>query len=276
MSQIRSTPEIYFHVGLGKVASTYLQYRFFPKLQGIYYIQRTRYRNYRRIIDNTAHAKYLVSREFDQQLPAEVESFAQHYPDARIIILLRRHDSWIASQYRRFAKNGIHQRFEEFFDIDNDEGLWKQQDLYYMPKLRIIEQYFRHKPLVLFHDELKQDPFALMDRMADFMGVSYDHQQISLKPVHRSYSEKQLKLVRRLSRYVFKPEPVTASSHFLRQLQKRKQLLTSYAIMAAAPLVPTTWLGEQSLIPGEKLAKIREAYMDDWRQCQRYAAGELA
>ena len=46
-------PEIYFHVGLGKVASTYLQHRFFPKLKGIHYIKSTRYRRSLQIIKDT-------------------------------------------------------------------------------------------------------------------------------------------------------------------------------------------------------------------------------
>ncbi len=37
--------QIYYHVGLGKAASTYLQNRVFPVLEGIRYVHRDRYRH---------------------------------------------------------------------------------------------------------------------------------------------------------------------------------------------------------------------------------------
>lgn len=51
--------------------SYYLQYAFFPKLQGIHYIQRTRYRKSPQIIEQKNHERYLIPREFDQQLEDE-------------------------------------------------------------------------------------------------------------------------------------------------------------------------------------------------------------
>ncbi len=97
-------PEIIFHVGLGKTGSSYLQQHFFPKLKGIHYIPTSRYRFSPKIITKRHHQKYLVSREFDRQFDREVEWFSAMYPDARPVMVLRRHDSWIASQYRRQVK----------------------------------------------------------------------------------------------------------------------------------------------------------------------------
>ena len=96
MDSNKANPEIYFHLGLGKVASTYLQYAFFPKLEGIHYIQRTRYRFTPGIVASQPGNRFFVSREMDQQLEAEVIKFARHFPQTKAILLLRRHDSWIA------------------------------------------------------------------------------------------------------------------------------------------------------------------------------------
>jgi hypothetical protein len=35
--------EIYFHVGLGKTGTKFLQHEFFPKITGIYYIKPQKY-----------------------------------------------------------------------------------------------------------------------------------------------------------------------------------------------------------------------------------------
>ena len=148
---VKKQPEIYFHVGLGKTASTYLQYAFFPKLEGIHYVQRTQYRFYHSILSKNEYEKYFFSREIDQQLEAEVSQFAQHYPDTKPIIIFRRHDGWIASQYRRYIKNGSSRSFKDFLDLENDMGIWHKRDVTFRPMLDILEKYFSEKPLVLFH-----------------------------------------------------------------------------------------------------------------------------
>jgi hypothetical protein len=143
--------QILFHVGLAKTASTWLQQKVFPKFHGIYYVKNTSYHRYASIINQSRHPKYLVSREFDRQLEREVSRFAALYPEAHPFIVLRRHDSWIASQYRRRMKNGFGLPFEDFIDLDRDQGCWKQSDLYLLPKLHILERYFSQKPLDLFY-----------------------------------------------------------------------------------------------------------------------------
>ncbi len=266
-----TTKQVYFHVGLGKTGTTYIQYELFPKLKGIYYIQRTRYQNALKIISSTSYPKYLVSREFDQQLPDEVAKFSKHYPDAHVIIVFRRHDSWIASQYRRFAKNGIHIDFNSYFDIDNNQGLWKYDDLNYMAKLKIIEDHFSQKPLVLFQEELKTDPYGFFDKIATYTGTTYNKEDISLDKVHASYEEKQLKAVRKLSKYLFPTEEKYSRKTLRGWLQWRRIQLTSYAIMYSALLLPDAWFSDVELTPKEQLDKISEHYADDWEQVQAYA-----
>ncbi|MEQ9306731.1 MAG: hypothetical protein RJQ14_22645, partial [Marinoscillum sp.] len=90
--------QVYFHVGLGKVASTFLQQRVFPALGGIHYIPTRKYRKAKHIIGTVSAEKVLVSREFDRQLEQEDEWYTKDFPQAKIIILLRRHDEWAASQ----------------------------------------------------------------------------------------------------------------------------------------------------------------------------------
>ena len=273
MTADSASKQVYFHVGLGKTGTTYLQYELFPKLQGIYYIQRTRYQNAIDIIAKTSYPSYLVSREFDQQLPDEVARFSKHYPDAKVIIVFRRHDSWIASQYRRFAKNGIHVDFNTFFDIDNDKGQWKQADLNYMAKLKIIEAHFTQRPLVLFQEDLKVDPYGFFDKIAAYTGTTYDKSAISIDAVHTSYSDKQLQAVRKLSKYLF-PAAETHSRKTLRGwLRWRRIQLTSYMIMGVAYFLPDSWFSDVELIPQEQLEKIRRHYTDDWEQCRAYAKG---
>ena len=142
-------PDIYIHVGLGRAGSTFLQYRVFPRMKGLYYIQRTRFRKARKIIGRGEHAKYLVSGELDPRIMENyLKDFSNPLSYARPIMVVRRHDEWIASQYRRYLKNSNHWTFKEFFDLDEDQGYWKKYQLYYYPLIELLEKYFEHKPLM--------------------------------------------------------------------------------------------------------------------------------
>jgi hypothetical protein len=263
--------QIFFHVGLAKTASTWLQRKVFPKFSGIYYVRNTRYHRYASIINQSQHPKYLVSREFDRQLEREVSRFAAVYPHAHPIIVLRRHDTWIASQYRRRVKNGFGLPFEAFFDLDRDQGYWKQSDLYFFPKLNILEKHFHQKPLVLFYEELMADPMGFVDRMARYFGAEYDRNQISLDAFHASYADKQLKVLKSVSRHLFSPVQGFSGPRAWRSVQKRSRMLVCYSILYPSLLLPEAWLPKEELISEERLEKIRKQYAEDWQQCHEYS-----
>ncbi|MCF8303610.1 MAG: hypothetical protein K9I94_10085 [Bacteroidales bacterium] len=262
---------IFFHVGLGKTGSTYLQYRFFPFLKGIKYIQRTQYRKYQQIIARSEADKVLVSNEFDRQLERELKKMHEFDPTARIIIILRRHDSWMASQYRRQVKNGRALDFDRFLDFENDSGFWKIDEVYFYPKLQAIEKYFYHKPLVLIHDDLKKDPFAFFDRISKYLGVTYNKEDIELNPKHKSYSEKQLKIIRKFGKKYFRQQVKPSEKFYIRQLQRYYKMLFRYLVLYTAALMPKSWAGEDPLIPEEQLERVRKFYEKDWEQCLEYA-----
>ncbi|MBN4061727.1 hypothetical protein JYU20_00835 [Bacteroidales bacterium AH-315-I05] len=269
--QDNGPPQVYFHVGLGKAASTYLQYKVFPKLKGIHYIQRTSYKKSKKIIARANSDKYLVSREFDRQLEDEVRWFSSFCPEARVIIIFRRHDSWIASQYRRHVKNGNSYSFSEFIDIENDNGFWKKKELCFFEKIKTIEQYFQHKPLVLFHDELKKDPYKFINKIADFTCSTYKQEAISLSPKHRSYNEKQLKIMRKVSRYVYIPGQNEQGNKLQRRLQLYSKRLACYVVLYAALFVPKKFVSKEKLISQAELDKIRKYFEEDWQRCLNYA-----
>lgn len=266
------SPEIYFHVGLGKVASTYLQYNVFPKLKGIHYIQRTKYKKSIEIIKRGAFDKYLVSREFDRQFEEEVKWFSSHFPDTHVIICFRQNDGWIASQYRRAVKNGFHWDFEKFFDLDHPEkSHWEHEQVLFYPKLQQIEKYFTQKPLCLFHEELKMDPWIFFDKISAFTGTSYDKDEVSLKVKHSSYSEKQLKVLRNFCRKYKKTPPAMPANKVLHWLTYRPWWLFFHLVMYAAAYFPKSWVPKEPLESEGYKKRIRDAYSGDWKKVLEYA-----
>ena len=262
-------PEVFFHVGLSKTGTTFLQYRVFPKLQGLHYIQRTRYRQAPARIQRGEAARYLVSREFDQQFEEEVRWFAQKVPQAQPLIVFRRHDSYMASQYRRFVKNGFAGSLQDFIDLDGDRGYFRRQDLDYRRYLRVLEAHFSAAPLVFCYDDLKEQPEAFYQVLARSMGVQLSLDDIDRSRKHTSYSKRQLLFLRRVSGHLNLSKRRMAPwgpAHFLLKLFReglRYSLLSLGRIWPASP--------DESLLDQAYLERLRDYGKEDWQAIQQRA-----
>jgi len=266
-------PQVYFHVGLGKVASKYLQHGVFPHFKGIRYIPTRLF--YRSIPEISAgkYPSYLVSREFDTQFEEEVRKFAAHFPGAHAILLLRRHDDWIASQYRRFAKNGFTGPFSSCIDPDNDQGRFPMSSLEFYRKIEILRECFSKDPLVLIYDDLLQSPWDFIDRIARYCHATYDREKIRLERRHTSYGTKQIRWMQKVNRRLNIHQPTYSATPWIRFFQKIPFLVYRYGILYSGLLVPGRWVGSDPLIPPDELGRIRELTMSDWERCMEYVRG---
>lgn len=265
-------PEIFFHVGMGKAASTFLQYNVFPKFRNVHYIQRTRYRRALKIIGKRKHSRYLVSGELDNRMFENyIREFASSFPETRTIIVLRSHENWIASQYKRYLKNGNPWRFNEFFDLNEDKGFWRQKDLYFFPLILILEQYFNHKPLVLFYEDLRADPEKFIRKIGNYTGAYYDTGKIDLSHKHSSYNEKQLKAIQAVSKRINIRRKREGTNKTLRVIRGLIPSMIRYSILYLALILPDSLFSKQDLIPPDCLEEIRKKYNSDWEQCLDYS-----
>jgi len=158
--------------------------------------------------------------------------------------------------------------FDEFIDLEHDSGFWKISQLTYYPMLQMLESIMGRKPFVLFHDDLEKDPAGFFQTFADHVGATFDAGQISLKPVHRSYSEKQLKIIRSLRLY--DDEPGGDPRNVLEWLKRRWRFIVCYAVLFPATLMPELWVPKAELIPEESLEEIRVHFQHDWDRCLEY------
>jgi hypothetical protein len=266
-----SKKNIYFHVGTGKTGTTFLQYRVFPKMEGVFYIQRTKYRKAKKIINNSNYDKYFISSEFDQQLEHEVKIFAEGFPETKPIIVFRKHDGYIASQYRRFVKNGFRGNFVDFFDVENDNGFFKKKDLDYYRQIQILENHFTQKPIVLFYEDLRSDAKAFIENLSRLMNVSVDYQKINTKKKHASYSEKQLKAMQSVGKRINMRKRRVFKNGFLHFLWKIYLGTIRYSVLYIAKCIPKSSFRKETLINPKELEKLRIYYEADWKKCKEYA-----
>ena len=261
---------IYFHVGLAKTGSTFLQNNFFPKLQNIKYISTHKYRRCIDIINNTNYDSYLISREFDRQLEGEVKEILNHFPETKIIIVFREHKKWISSQFKRFSKNGYHFKFEDFYNNANS-GYWKNEDMIYIDKINIIKKYSKYDPLVLNFDELKIHPHSYLTKISEYTNSNYNKSNISLNVVHKSYSEKQLIFLKGFCR-IFKPNPPKyyADNKLKHWLYFRPWWLLFHLVMYVAYFLPKNMIVKKPLIDNNYLGKTMKKYKIDWDEILKY------
>lgn len=266
---LQKKPEIFFHVGLGRTATTFMQRSVFPKFKNIYYINKHHYRKADQIIAATQQDKYLISHEFSKELNKEMKQFSYKYPNAKIIIVFRRHDKWIASHYKRSLKNGFPSGFKGYFDLDKDTGFWKKEHLDYYNKLKCIDECFNHKPLVLFHQDLKDNPKKFLQQILDYIGVK-ETGPICIKTRHTSYGDKELKVREWVNSHTIFKE-VGVKDYKLSELRRLYNKTIRYTVLNFAKIIPDSMVSDKPLIPGDELKRIRDYYKNDWEKCIKYA-----
>lgn len=266
-----ATPQLFYHVGMGKVASTYLREAFFPKLQGIYVIPRSKKYDTLKLMARGEHKKYFLCRALDTNMEEGIRDIAAAYPDTHPIIVFRKPDSWIASQYRRWVKNGYPGTLQEFIDVHENKGYWPREELLFMEKIRLLERYFTPRPLVLFYEDMKSDPRSFFDAIARYTGCTYNFSEVQLSAIHASHDERGLVLRRHVRRWVSSSMPVYTRIPVLHWLQRRALMVWAYLLVAIAKVIPNSWQPQEPLMDPAYLEEIRAFTAADWAAVKAYA-----
>lgn len=184
---------VYLHIGLHKTGSTYFQRVVWPNWKGVYYTGR-KSQNGKNLLQALARAKdqalihssesmsgslkgsYLVEKQWLEESLLKLERVASSVPSeysVKIIVSLRRHDSWALSIYKHYLKYGGVEDLESFFGLkDGCPATMQLDDLRVMPRLRKIEEVFGVKPFCFFLEEVVGRPRELAEELATFVDKS--------------------------------------------------------------------------------------------------------
>lgn len=259
--------EIYFHVGLPKTASTFLQLKVFPRFKGVHYTRKRYTDYYPEIVERTNEDKFLFSCEYGDALEEKLDLLKERFSDAHVILVLRDHAGWISSKYKyHIRKHGSHD-FRSFFDIYEDKGVLKQRAVVYENYVRMIDQRFAQKPLILFQHELKHQPERFIKRITDYIGID-PIKELPASKVNSSFNNRQLRALLWLNRiYPYKLEKY--SPGFRKKVYYRYRQYLLHIVAFFSNFLP--WISNEKLIPEEDLKKIKEKYKADWEACLEYA-----
>ena len=263
-------PKVFFHLGLKKTGSTYLQKNIFPKLKGIRYYGKREFQKYKEKLNTDNHEKYLFSHEFDASLETKLKEISEDIPQARIILVLRRQDNWVASKYKYYIKKHGYKNFEEFFDLASNTGLWKKEEFYFRKKIEWVEKYFENKPLILIHDDLKTTPDIFIKQITDFLNAQLDEDAKANKVINKALSDKQLMVLKKFNQF-YPYVKLNSASKILKRIHHIYRMYLLHTVSFLGQLIPYQWLGREALIAPEKLKKIREYYQEDWGYCEQYS-----
>jgi len=264
-------PEVYFHVGLPKTASTYLQVLIFPRLKGINFYRKRKFDLHRDVDKLQAVEKYLFSSETDRGLDVKLEQYAKTHPDAKIIIVFRRQEQWILSKYKYYMRKHGHLPFHKFFSLENESTFIKKEELLYRDKIKLAEKFFHGKPLVLIFDNLKKNPENFIKQITNFTETEINFETIPKKTVKQAFSNKQLSVIQRfnaISPYV----ELRSKSKFRNKLHYRYRQYLLHIIAFLVGLTPGFLIKNFTMLPAkEELKKIEEFYKEDWEYCSNYS-----
>jgi len=270
-------PQTFFHVGYARAASTFLQKTVFPALTGLQYIPRNNFRVRESEKKRFKADKILMSREAGEYIVDRCDRVKDVFA-SKIIISVRRHDALAASTYRLYVKNGNTFRFPQFLDTDNNTGVRKLEDFTYMNMVQHIEQTTGDKPLLLIFEDYINDPDFYIDSLCAYMDCGVDKSKLSQKAVHKSYTDKQLRIRRQLADKYLSQEQNKASldeSHIddftkLKSMKDNFMIRMSGLFMRLARFAPDSWLSDEPLLDEAHSEKIRRYFADDWAACYEY------
>jgi hypothetical protein len=266
---------IYFHVGISKTGSTFLQNRVFPRLSKITYIPTNKYHRIFEEIKSCQSDQILVSREFDRQFEREITLFSSRYRKATPIIVLRKHEEYLASQYKRFVKNGFKGEIEDFFDLENDQGFFKALHLNFSYQIGVLKEKFEKDPIVLFYEDLRSSPKAFIKAFCLITFSEINLEKVDFRKKHISYSEKQLKAIKFVSKYFNLKKRVVFTNPVLNLFWRLYQAFFRYGILYLSLIVPSFMYSIKPLISPKYLKKVGKHFKDDWENCLKYKKTDL-
>lgn len=274
MSLKENSPIVFFHVGLPKTASTFLQRNVFPHFKGIHFVKKHDFKHHDSIIANTSASAVLLSIELDLNGKSGYEKMAKiakDYPGSKPIIVFRQHGSWVGSKYKYYIRKHGALSFEEYFNMDTHNGILSDKDLQFFEKVELLQQHYNQRPLVLFQEEFKNEPIEAIKILADFVGATFDEKDLKIANVKKSYSEHSLYYVRKLNRW-YKYDHSHYKTYFFKTFYKKISGGVLHSTAFFTGLFEPSKEKAKKVLPKASVKRINDKYADDWKRCIDFAS----
>ena len=252
---------VYFNLGLPKTGSTYLQAKVFPKIPKTKYFRKHYYYKYRNLKPRDGE-KYLFTREMDVTLFEEMDRIKGKFPDnAFIIVVFRKHFSWIISKYKNHIRKFGWIKFKEFFS-PGEEGLLDISRHFYSELSDAFCEKFGNRVLLLNYDELKESPGSFIRKIYFFMDLPDDDIVYSRAIIKRSFSNNQLKILRKFNN-LYRYNAMRTKSHIINRVHYKYRHFLLHIVAFFARFIPVRTQDFQNELLEDK-ETIENFFQQDW------------
>jgi hypothetical protein len=260
--------DIYFHLGYPKVASTFLQKEIFPNLKGIKFHKKHRFNSYKQLDPDNLRETHMFSSEKDYNIEEAADDILTRFPQAKIILILRRHDQWILSRYKYYIRKHGGKEFHEFFDLEEDKGLWKREDLFYRKKIDYLKTHTQNPPLIMTLDLLQKDPDRFFKKIEEYTGSKIGEKANKGNVVNRAFSQKQLLVLKKFNKF-YPYHKIKTPYRFINRSHYRYRQYLLHMVAFFSHLIPWALIKKRQLVDSSQLDEIRKYYAEDWEYCTR-------
>jgi len=199
---------LYFHVGMHKTGTSYMQQYVFPKLSGITFL--SPHSPLDAFLRIEANGKFLYSNErlagrlwaSLEDVEYSIKRLAHLFPEARILMSFRPHHSFIVSSYKQYLHQGGCLSFCEFYDFNSDSGLISRDQLRYQPRIEFLKTYFGRDPFVYLQSEIFSKLDGLLADICAYLEIDPpDARRIPRRSANVGVNHGQAKVLRWLNHF---------------------------------------------------------------------------
>jgi len=178
---LREAPNIFIHIGAYKTGTTLLQKIVFPVWPNMTYLNDLWF-SYLALVGESG--KYIISNEtlfgrpwarnsglsWAEERRRIIRGLSRLFPDAQILLSLRRHSQFILSLYKQYLHEGGTLKLTRFFDIEKDRGIIRKDEILFMETITLLEGCFQRKPFVFTLEEITKDLPGLLKTFERLFG----------------------------------------------------------------------------------------------------------
>jgi hypothetical protein len=213
--------EIYLHIGLHKTGNGTLQFQFFPACEGITFLTTAneRMKQFTTYVTRTdplyfdpfsalellgpqlkTGKKIVLSNEafsgplwtglahlgLDHRFPV-LANLRETFPDARVILVLRRQDELARSIYRQYLKAGGTRPVKRFYGLASKgrPPVISLNRFRFSPYVTAVCESFPKGFLILTYEEFRSDQKAFLRKITDFIGIDLPEIELRKSNVSR-------------------------------------------------------------------------------------------